>query len=97
MSNEIDIKEAFENVASVVPSLYSEDFEKLWKAYDNPNSNKARAFGIYVRKWKDVDIYSLICVIRYWKSKRSKHFCYPYLENFLNTNLEAYVFNYLKK
>ncbi len=89
--------EAFKEVSKSILTIEDINFEKIWKLYNKPKSNKHIAYKVYLKKWEDVDIEALLYVIKLWLEDEADKNYLPHLENFLNNILEDYVLENIQK
>lgn len=70
---------------------YSNNFEIIWQEYDKKSGNKERAFKIYQKKYKNVDIKLMIEAIKEYKSSKEEWRDLKDFDGFLNGMIDIYL------
>lgn len=70
---------------------YTNNFEILWQEYDKKSGNKERAFNIYQKRYKNVDIKLMIEAIKSYKNLKEDWRDLKDFDGLLNGMIDIYL------
>jgi hypothetical protein len=70
---------------------YTSNFEIIWQEYDKKSGNKERAFKLYQKKYKNIDIKLIIEAIKEYKSSKEEWRDLKDFDGFLNGMIDIYL------
>ena len=79
------------NKSSKNKTVYSSNFETIWQEYDKKSGNKQKAFSLYQKKYKNIDIKLMIEAIKTYKSSKEEWRDLKDFDGFLNGMINIYL------